>query len=155
MRVCRFEVARRGFLVPAPWMARQYFRLFSSASAILLMPSLNSFVPERNCRSRCSNWAVGCDRLGGKMRILGIVWLCASLSAVAGTSAHACEDGHWIDEVLADGQILKLEDGSLWKVGAVDAVTSSIWLPVSNVIVCDDKIANVDDGETVHARRIH
>jgi hypothetical protein len=89
------------------------------------------------------------------MHILGIVWLCASLSAVAGTSAHACEDGHWIDEVLADGQILKLEDGSLWKVGAVDAVTSSIWLPVSNVIVCDDKIANVDDGETVHARRIH
>jgi hypothetical protein len=69
--------------------------------------------------------AVGCDRLGGKMRILGIVWLCASLRAVAGTSAHACEDGHWIDEVLADGQILKLEDGSLWKVEAVDAVTSS------------------------------
>jgi hypothetical protein len=55
---------------------------------------------------------------------------------------------------MADGQILRLEDGSLWKVEPVDAVTSFLRLPVSDVIVCDDKIVNVDDGETVHARRL-
>ena len=88
------------------------------------------------------------------MRILLIVALCTSFGAVTGTPAIACEDGHWITEVLADGQILKLEDDSLWKVEPVDAVTSSLWLPVSDVIVCDDKIVNVDDGETVHAQRL-
>src|SRR5229473_7013100 len=30
-----------------------------------------------------------------------------------------------------------------------DTLTSSLWLPVSDVIVCDDKIVNVDDGDTV------
>jgi hypothetical protein len=82
--------------------------------------------------------------------------LCAILlfGAVASVPARACEDGHWIEEVLADGQILKLEDGTLWKVDPVDTITSSLWLPVSDVIVCDDKIVNVDDGETVQVRRI-
>jgi hypothetical protein len=74
-------------------------------------------------------------------------------SAMSGPLS-ACEDGHWIGEVLADGKILKLEDGSIWQVDPVDTVTSSIWLPVSDVIVCDDKIVNVDDGETVGARRM-
>ena len=74
--------------------------------------------------------------------------------AVASAPARACEDGRWIDEVLADGQILKLEDGSLWKVDPTDTLTSSLWLPVSDVIVYDDKIVNVDDGETVQVRRI-
>jgi hypothetical protein len=78
----------------------------------------------------------------------------ALLSAVAAAPASACEDGHWIEEVLADGQILKLEDGSLWKVDPTDTPTSSLWLPISDVIVCDDKIVNVDDGETLQVRRI-
>lgn len=60
-----------------------------------------------------------------------------------------CESGHWIQAVEGDGKIIKLEDGSLWEVDDVDAVTTSIWLPVSEVIVCDGKMVNVDDGETV------
>src|SRR6266478_1334868 len=64
-----------------------------------------------------------------KMRIMGIVALGAALAgcAVASAPARACDDGHWIDEVLADGQILKLEDGSLWKVDPTDTLTSSLW----------------------------
>ena len=82
--------------------------------------------------------------------------LCAILlfGVFASTPAGACEDGHWIDAVLANGQILKLEDGSLWKVDPVDTVTSSLWLPISDVIICDGKIINVDDSETVQVRRI-
>jgi hypothetical protein len=68
--------------------------------------------------------------------------------------AIACEDGHWIQEALADGRILKLEDGSLWRVDSIDTITSALWLPMSDVIVCDDTIVNVDDGETVHVHRI-
>src|SRR6266446_3841126 len=37
-------------------------------------------------------------------------------------SASVCEDGHWIEEVLADGKIIRLEDGSLWRVDDIDTV---------------------------------
>ena len=69
-------------------------------------------------------------------------------------SAIACDDGHWIEETLADGKVLKLEDGSLWRVDSIDTVTSALWVPMSDVIVCDNTIVNVDDSETVHVHRI-
>lgn len=62
-----------------------------------------------------------------------------------------CDSGHWIESLAGDGKILKLEDGSLWMVDDVDTVTSSIWLPASEVVVCGSKIINVDDGESVEA----
>ena len=49
--------------------------------------------------------------------------------------AIACDDGHWIEETLADGKVLKLEDGSLWRVDSIDTVTSALWVPMSDVIV--------------------
>ncbi|WP_157449851.1 hypothetical protein [Bradyrhizobium sp. ARR65] len=67
---------------------------------------------------------------------------------------NACDDGHWIEEILADGQILELEDGSLWKVNPTDTPISSVWLPVSDVFVCEDKIMNIDERETVQVERI-
>ncbi len=60
-----------------------------------------------------------------------------------------------IESVLDDGSIIKLEDGSIWKVADVDAIDSVLWLPVTNVIVYDEKIINTDDSESVHAIRIH
>jgi hypothetical protein len=47
-----------------------------------------------------------------------------------------------------------LEDGSLWQVESYDRVTSALWLPVTDVIVCDGRIINEDDNEAVDARRI-
>lgn len=65
-----------------------------------------------------------------------------------------CESGHWIDSVSDDGKVLKLEDESLWLVQDVDTVTSSLWLPMSEVVVCDSKIINTDDNESVEASPI-
>ena len=70
------------------------------------------------------------------------------------TFAQSCDDGHWIESVLDDGGLIKLEDGSLWRVDSIDTVTSSIWLPISNIIVCDGKLINEDDNESVHAQRL-
>src|SRR5262249_46334480 len=39
-------------------------------------------------------------------------------------------------------------------VNNIDTVTSSIWLPISDVIVCPTKIINVNDNETVEASRL-
>jgi hypothetical protein len=65
-----------------------------------------------------------------------------------------CTAGHWIDSVAGDGQIVKLEDGSLWRVDDVDTVTTMIWLPVSDVLVCGTKMINVDDDESVTVTRM-
>jgi hypothetical protein len=65
-----------------------------------------------------------------------------------------CESGHSIASVEGDGRIIKLEDGSLWEVNEIDTVTTAIWLPVSDVIVCGQKMINVDDNESVQVTRI-
>lgn len=74
--------------------------------------------------------------------------------AVRGGGASGCEDGHWIESVSSDGSIVKLEDGSVWEVDAGDAVDSALWLPVSDIVACDDKLINTDDNESVSATRI-
>ena len=55
---------------------------------------------------------------------------------------------------MDDGKLIKLEDGSLWRVDDTDTIDSALWLPVTDVVVCDDKIINTDDDESVHAIKI-
>src|SRR5262249_2966163 len=40
--------------------------------------------------------------------------------------SSSCEAGHWIESVAADGQIIKLEDGSIWEVDAADVIDSAL-----------------------------
>lgn len=68
---------------------------------------------------------------------------------IAPHSSGDCESGHWIEAVEDDGALIKLEDGSLWQVDDVDVVTSALWLATSDVVVCEGKIINTDDDETV------
>ena len=58
-------------------------------------------------------------------------------------------DAHTIEQVEADGKIIKLGDGSLWEVEDIDVVTTALWLPLSKAIVCRGRMTNVDDDETV------
>jgi hypothetical protein len=67
---------------------------------------------------------------------------------------EGCDSGHWINSVSDDGDIIKLEDGSIWKVDSVDTIISTLWLPVTDVIVCDDKIINTDDNESVSVTKL-
>jgi hypothetical protein len=84
-----------------------------------------------------------------------ILTVAALLVAVCVSStAQCCDDGYAIEAVLDDGNVIKLDDGSLWKVDPVDAVTASLWSATDDVLVCDDKIINVDDEETAHVHRI-
>lgn len=65
-----------------------------------------------------------------------------------------CESGHWIESVSDDGEIIKLEDESIWQVDQVDTIDSTLWLPVTDIVVCDGKLINADDSESVSATRI-
>lgn len=68
--------------------------------------------------------------------------------------SSGCETGHWIESVSDDGQIIKLEDGSIWEVDDVDTVDSALWLPTTDIVSCDGKLINTEDDETVSAKRL-
>jgi hypothetical protein len=65
-----------------------------------------------------------------------------------------CESGHWVESVSDDGGIVKLEDGSVWEVDAADTVDSALWLPATEIVVCDGRLINTDDNEKVSATQI-
>lgn len=70
------------------------------------------------------------------------------------STASGCEASHWIESVTSDGEIIKLEDGSVWQVDAGDTIDSALWLPTSEIVACEDKLINTDDNESVGARRL-
>lgn len=78
--------------------------------------------------------------------------------AVKGDSNTArskgCIEGHWIESVLGDGTIIKLEDGSVWEVDAVDAINSMLWLPTESVLICGQTLLKSDIGEKVKVTRL-
>lgn len=69
-------------------------------------------------------------------------------------SAAACDTGHWIDKVSDDGQIVLLEDGSVWAVDPGDEIDTALWLPTTSIIVCHGKLINTDDQEVAGAQRL-
>jgi uncharacterized protein YecT (DUF1311 family) len=68
---------------------------------------------------------------------------------------RSCDAGHWVDAVLDDGHLVKLEDGSLWEIDAADQVDTALWLPTSEITVCAGKLINTDDDETAGAVRVN
>ncbi|HCN95160.1 MAG TPA: hypothetical protein DIT59_00600 [Leclercia sp.] len=78
------------------------------------------------------------------------------LAALASFSAMAdCESGHWINDVMDNGGLIKLEDNSIWQVDPVDTADSMIWLMADNVVICSNgKMINTSEstGNTVHVR---
>jgi hypothetical protein len=69
--------------------------------------------------------------------------------------SNGCETGHWVDSVLSDGEIVKLEDGTIWKIDDMDTVDSSLWLDTEDITVCEGKLINTDDKTSVGAHQIH
>jgi hypothetical protein len=70
------------------------------------------------------------------------------------STSSDCESGHWIESVTDDGSIIKLEDGSIWRVDDADTVDSALWLATTEIVVCDGKLIDTDDNESVEAQRI-
>lgn len=68
--------------------------------------------------------------------------------------SSGCETGHWVQEVMADGEFVKLEDGSLWQISPADQVDTMLWLPTTDIIVCPGKLISVDDNESADAVRV-
>ena len=69
-------------------------------------------------------------------------------------SPDRCIDGHWISSVSNNGQIVVLEDRSVWEVDAVDAIKSMLWLPTQKVLICGNRMINNSNGKVVRAVRL-
>jgi hypothetical protein len=65
-----------------------------------------------------------------------------------------CETGHWIKQVSGDGAFVILEDDSVWEINVLDQITTLLWMPFTEVLACDDKIINIEDGEVAIAMQI-
>lgn len=78
----------------------------------------------------------------------------AALLAFASNASEACESGHWVKSIQADGKIVILEDGSVWEIDDGDVADTATWTATTEIVVCDDKLVNTDDDETVDATRI-
>jgi len=70
-------------------------------------------------------------------------------------------DDHWIREVRDHGRSVILEDGSCWEIEPDGTISTSIWLPASEIEVLhgDDpsypyKLANKDENELVDAKYV-
>lgn len=63
--------------------------------------------------------------------------------------------GHWIKSISDEGDIITLEDGSVWQVSSYDTYNTTLWLPISDITVIESKdpifpykLINTDDSET-------
>lgn len=65
-----------------------------------------------------------------------------------------CDSGHWVDEVLSNGAFVKLEDGSVWKIDPIDQVDTMLWLPTTDITVCQYLLINTEDNEKAGAFRV-
>lgn len=70
-------------------------------------------------------------------------------------------DNHWIQKVIDNGKYILLEDKSLWEISPIDVIYTSIWLPITNIVIVESKnpsypyyLINTDDGEKVEAKLI-
>lgn len=66
-----------------------------------------------------------------------------------------CESGHWIESVSEDGDVVTLGDSSVWQVDPGDEVVAMLWLPTTEVVLCEGtgKLINTDDDESIGVMR--
>ena len=53
---------------------------------------------------------------------------------------------------MDDGKYIKLENGSLWEVQGADTVNSALWLDMDEITVCNGKLINTDENESVGSK---
>jgi hypothetical protein len=85
----------------------------------------------------------------------------SGVSPANSSEDYVADSEHWIEAVMDDGNLIKLEDGSIWKVSPLDVADSALWLPTTSVTVIDSddpnypyKLVNTDDNEAVEAQLI-
>ena len=45
--------------------------------------------------------------------------------------------GHWVKEKVGNGEMVILEDGSIWEISSIDRIYTALWLPITNITVLE------------------
>ena len=83
-----------------------------------------------------------------------LIALATAILISVSVPAIACENGHWIKNNIDRGRFIELENGSVWKINPIDRVTTSIWLPTTEITICDNMLVNTQDHEAVSATQL-
>lgn len=83
-----------------------------------------------------------------------LIFLIGIMLALTNFCANACEVGHWIKNNINGGRSIELENGSVWQINPINVITTMLWLPITNIAICDNILVNTDSNETVGARQI-
>ncbi len=76
---------------------------------------------------------------------LGLAFLLVLAFSVP-AAAQSCEDDS-IESVSSDGAIIVMMSGAVFRVDAGDQVDTALWLPVEDVLICNDsEIINKDEN---------
>lgn len=83
--------------------------------------------------------------------------LTSSLARRGGGGPYiASGNGHWIKSKSSDGEIITLEDGSVWQIDSFDRIDTRLWLPITNITVAESEggylLINTDDRQKAHAK---
>lgn len=69
--------------------------------------------------------------------------------------------GHWVDKVIDNGEFVRLEDGSLWEIDALDRINTILWLSLDDVTILESSncirgylLVNTDEGEKACAKLV-
>ena len=81
-------------------------------------------------------------------------YLSAALLIFSFSTGYCCETGLSIQFKSNDGSIIKLDDGTIWKVSSLDTIDSGLWMVMDSIAACDDELINTDNGEKVEAQKI-
>jgi hypothetical protein len=58
-----------------------------------------------------------------------------------------------IEDIKYEGRLVILDDGSRWEVDSVDVGTSELWSHLDKVVVIDDEMYKLDEGDMVRVSR--
>ena len=63
--------------------------------------------------------------------------------------SYSYTEENTISEIYDDGRIIEMLDGSVYEVYEYDTITSTLWLPMIDVVITDDCIIKIEDNESV------
>ena len=94
------------------------------------------------------------DNLRAMELALALLNVARGTTGTSTGSGSSCEDGHWIFSVSGGGEIVVLEDRSVWQVDAIDRIDSGLWLVTEEIVICGSTMINTDIGDRVTATRL-
>lgn len=66
---------------------------------------------------------------------------------------YAYYEENIIFDIKADGKILIMGDGKVYKVFDYEEPTTAVWVPPVDVVITNDRIINLDDNESADIER--